>query len=106
MAQTRILRYLLAISTTLMLLVMPVSVSAQTGATDAGGNLDPTTQFYVPKPDHKAIDQIAALTAAGDKTDAGLINTMIGTPQAVWFTGGTPQSVQQDVKNTVQRAAG
>jgi endoglucanase len=31
---------------------------------------------------------------------------MIGTPQAVWFTSGTPQSVQQDVKNTVLRAAG
>ena len=31
---------------------------------------------------------------------------MIATPQAVWFTGGTPKDVQQDVKGTVQRAAG
>ena len=29
----------------------------------------------------------------------------IETPQAVWLTSGTPKSVQQDVKNTVQRAA-
>ena len=31
---------------------------------------------------------------------------MIEIPQAVWFTSGTPQGVQQEVKNTVQRAAG
>lgn len=31
---------------------------------------------------------------------------MIDTPQSVWFTGGTPHGVQQDVKNTVQRASG
>jgi endoglucanase len=68
--------------------------------------LDPATQFYVPKPDQAATDQIATLTATGHKSDAALIRTMIGTPQAVWFTSGTPQSVQQDVKSTVLRAAG
>jgi endoglucanase len=30
---------------------------------------------------------------------------MIETPQAVWFTGGSPKSVKQDVRNIVQRAA-
>ena len=30
---------------------------------------------------------------------------MIETPSAVWFTSGSPQRVQQDVKATVQRAA-
>jgi endoglucanase len=69
-------------------------------------SLDPSTQFYVPKPDQSALEQTAALTAAGRKDDANLIRAMIGTPQAVWFTSGTPQSVQQDVKNTVLRAAG
>ena len=30
---------------------------------------------------------------------------MIETPQAVWFTAGTPRSVKQDVRTTVTRAA-
>ena len=31
---------------------------------------------------------------------------MIETPQSVWFESGSPMRVQQDVKNTVKRAAG
>ncbi len=61
-------------------------------------------QFYVPKPDHGAIEQIADLTSSGDKADARLIKQMTETPQAVWFTAGTPKSVLQDVRNTVERA--
>jgi len=68
-------------------------------------SLDPGTQFYVPKPNKGALDQIAALSSSGNKADANLIKTMIQTPQAVWFTQGTPKSVRQDVRNTVQRAA-
>ena len=68
-------------------------------------SLDPDTQFYVPKPNHGAIEQIADLTSSGNKEDANLIKSMIQTPQAVWFTQGTPKTVRQDVRNTVQRAA-
>ena len=68
--------------------------------------LDPDTEFYVAKPNHGAIRQIADLTSSGDKANANLIREMIEMPQAVWFTSGTPHSVQQAVKNTVQRAAG
>jgi endoglucanase len=68
-------------------------------------SLDPNTQFYIAKPNHGAIEQIADLHSSGDKADARLIGEMIETPQAVWFTSGTPKSVDQDVKNTVQRAA-
>jgi endoglucanase len=67
-------------------------------------NLDPETDFYVPKPNHGAIEQIADLTSSGDKKDAALISEMIDTPQAVWFTQGTPKSVEQDVRNTVKLA--
>ncbi|OGN89715.1 MAG: glycoside hydrolase family 6, partial [Chloroflexi bacterium RBG_13_48_10] len=31
---------------------------------------------------------------------------LIDSPRAVWFTGNTPKGVEQDVKNTVQRASG
>ena len=76
------------------------------GGTRRSDAVDPGTSFYVPKPNHGAIAQIADLTAAGARADAELIRGMIDTPSAVWFTGGTPKSVQQEVKATVSRAAG
>ncbi len=68
--------------------------------------LDPDTEFYVPKALNGAIEQFADLTSSGNYGDAALIREMIDLPQAVWFTDGTPMSVQQAVVNTVQRAAG
>ena len=67
--------------------------------------LSPSTKFYVPKPNHGAIEQIADLTSSGDKANANLIREMIETPSAVWITKGTPRSVLQAVRNTVLRAA-
>ena len=69
-------------------------------------SLDPNTQFYVAKPNHGAVEQIAELTSVGDKATAALIGEMIETPQSVWFTAGTPHKTQQAVKNVVKRAAG
>ena len=89
--------YLLVIG---FLLAMPALVSAKSQA-----SLDPGTRFYVPKANHGAIEQIADLTSSGNRVDANLIRTMIETPQAVWFTKGTPKTVMQDVRNTVLRAA-
>lgn len=63
------------------------------------------THFYVPKPDHGAIEQIAALTSQGAREDAALIRAMIDTPQAVWFEGGTPEQAEHGVRDTVARAA-
>jgi endoglucanase len=98
---TKKLIYLFVIGSVLATLIaVPVLASAKTQA-----GLDPGTQFYVPKANHGAIEQIADLTSSGDKADANLIKEMIQTPQAVWFTQGTPKSVLQDVRNTVQRAA-
>jgi len=102
MTNPRKLRHILIISTLVATLItsVPVLVTAKSQV-----SLDPSTQFYVPKPNHGAIEQIADLTSNGNKTDANLIRRMIKTPQAVWFTQGTPKSVQKDVRNTVQRAA-
>ena len=105
MTNKRKLRRLLTISTLLVTLIAsaPLLASANSQASN-GRSLDPNTQFYVPKPNHGAIEQIADLTSSGDKENAKLIKEMIGTPQAVWFTSGTPKTVQQNVRNTVQRA--
>ena len=70
----------------------------------SGAGVNPAARFYVPKADHGAVMQIADLTSQGDKADAALIRTMIDTPQAVWFTGGTAKEVEQDVRATVARA--
>ena len=102
MTNERKLRPFLIISTLVMLMLAsaPLFVSAKSRE-----SLDPNTRFYVPQPNHGAIEQIADLTSSGEKDDADLIRSMIDTPQAVWFTAGTPKSVQQDVRNTVKRAA-
>lgn len=99
----RKIRRLIAFSLILAVLIvsLPAFVSAKSQA-----SLDPNTQFYVPKVNRGAVEQIAVLTSSGDKADANLIREMIDTPQAVWFEGGTPPKVQQDVKNTVKRAEG
>jgi endoglucanase len=98
----------LAIPFLLVAFLVPATQAAADGsiAGGAGRTLSPTTQFYVPQPDHGAITQIASLTSQGDKTDAALIRSMIQTPTAVWLTGGTPKEVQQNVKQVVQQAAG
>ena len=80
-------------------LVMVLAGSMVTAHASAGNG-----DLYVPPPDHGAKRQIAELTSRGDKESAELIRAMIDTPQAVWFTAGTPQSVLRDVRSTVARA--
>lgn len=95
----RKLRTILFVCTLIAVLVASTTVFA------AGPqSLDPNTPFYVPKPLKGPQVQIAQLIASGNKEDAALIQQMIDTPQAVWFTGGTPQRVQQDVKNVIAMA--
>lgn len=65
---------------------------------------DAGTRFYVPPPNPGAREQINALRAAHKKKDAALIKDLVETPQAVWFTGGTPRSIQRDVMKVVERA--
>ena len=102
MINRRKLRQLLMMSTLLVTLMASVPMLASAMPRSA---LDPNTQFYVPKPNNGALQQIATLTSSGNKADANLIKALIQTPQAVWFTKGTPKTVLQDVRNTVQHAA-
>ena len=84
------------------------AVALAIGAVGPAAAADPLgpASFYVPKPNHGAIQQIAALTAAGKAADADLIRSIIDTPQASWFTKGTPESVERDVRAVVKRAEG
>jgi endoglucanase len=86
--------------------ICAVMLLATVAPAASAGSLDGETAFYVPKPNHGAIEQIAALRAAGQFDDAALIDSMIETPQAVWFTKGTPAEVERGVRSTVKRSAG
>ena len=81
--------------------LVPAASAAPAGASHPpeGGGL------YVPRPNSGAKRQVAQLTAEGRKTEARQIRAMIDTPQAVWFTQGTPDSVRRDVRSEVSRAA-
>lgn len=62
-------------------------------------------RFFVPPPDPGAVSQIAGLVKKHDLRNALRLTAMVTTPQAVWFTGGTPKEVQKAVKKTMQQAA-
>jgi endoglucanase len=97
-------RHLLVLGAFLATLIaIPAAGAAPAPAAPAA--LPASTQFYIPKPDQGAIVQIAHLTADHQYADAALISQMVNTPQAVWFTGGTPQRVGQDVRQVVRDAA-
>ena len=102
MANLRKLR-LLVLGTLLMALIAsaPMLVSAMPSSSRT---LSRHTRFYVPKPNQGAVQQIADLKSSGHKADAKLIKAMIDTPQAVWFTSGTPKSVKKDVQKLIDRA--
>ena len=70
----------------------------------SGSALAGTPELYTPKPNDGAKQQIAALHSSNRPEDAELIRQLVATPQATWFTQGTPASVQQDVHVVVSRA--
>ncbi len=67
-------------------------------------NLPTNANFLVPNPNPGAEAQIHDLRAAGRAHDAELIAQMIGTPQAVWVTKGTPSDARKAVQHAVARA--
>lgn len=90
--------------TCLLMVVLVASVSMPASAAFAR-KLAPDTQFFVPAPNHGAVDQRAQLISMQNKADAELIEKIMNTASAVWFTSGAPKSVEQSVKNTVKMAA-
>jgi endoglucanase len=91
------------------------AAASPTGASTAGSPAPGTatradvlparTRLFVPPADQGALRQIAALLRAGNARDAALIWREVTTPQAVWFTSGTPAEVRQQVRLTILRAA-
>jgi endoglucanase len=107
MARHRLLRHLLVVSAVLTALVA-LAAPALAGERQAGAGRGhgPATQFYVPKPNHDAVRQIAQLRAEGRKADAALIKAMIDTPTAVWVESGSPRQAERQVRQITRQAAG
>ncbi|HXM59025.1 MAG TPA: glycoside hydrolase family 6 protein [Candidatus Dormibacteraeota bacterium] len=66
---------------------------------------DKETRFFVPQPNAGALQQVRQLLQQHDRTGAEALLRMITTPQAVWFTGGTPDQARDDVRRTLREAA-
>jgi endoglucanase len=67
--------------------------------------------FYVPPPDKGAVKQIKDLVKQGvkqgdasDLYNAALLTAMVSEGHAVWFTGGKPGAVREQVKKTMRLA--
>jgi endoglucanase len=75
------------------------------GAATASRGLEPGTRFYVPPPDSGATKQILDLVRTRDLADAVRLGAMVAHGHAVWFTSGTPQQVEQQVRRTMLAAA-
>ncbi|HEY0734908.1 MAG TPA: glycoside hydrolase family 6 protein [Herpetosiphonaceae bacterium] len=107
MANHSMLRHLLVVGT---LLATLVALSTPTLASVAAKPLDrpsgDSSEFYVPKPNHGALKQIADLTSQGRKADANLIRELIDTPSSAWVTGGSPKAAEQEVRQITHQAAG
>lgn len=59
----------------------------------------------MPPPASAAIAQELSLLAHGKLTEAANLARMLTTPQAVWFTSGTPAQVEHQVRVTMAESA-
>jgi endoglucanase len=84
----------------------PVVAAAVTPASKSvpSKTLSPHAKFSVRVPDQDAVKQIASELKQRDLPDALKLGAMAATPQAAWFTSGTPQQVQSDVNKTMCQA--
>ena len=88
----------------LAVLALGLTTTGVFAAAPNGHQGQAATRFFVPKPNPGALDQIRQLRRQHDRADADLLRDLVTTPQAVWFTSGTPQQVRKDVSKTMEAA--
>ncbi|MFL5307668.1 MAG: glycoside hydrolase family 6 protein [Polyangia bacterium] len=79
------------------------SAAATSCDTDAR-TLAPDTEFFLRKPDDGAMSQFRGLIKSREFVDAVRLGAMESTPQAVWFTDGSPKEVEAAVRKTMREA--
>ena len=90
------------------LLALPASALPASAATASAGKLSSFpagARLFVPPPTAGAPQEIAQLLKSHDGKDAALLAEMEAIPRAVWFNGGTPAQVEQQVRQTMLEAA-
>jgi endoglucanase len=85
-------------------LLVGLTTTAASAAAPDSHRSSTDTRFFVPAPNAGALQQIRQLLRQDDRANARLLLRMVTTPQAVWFTGGTPQQVRVAVHDTVREA--
>src|SRR5215472_2897361 len=85
-------------------LALVMTTGAASASASTSRALSANTRFFVPEPNAGAKQQIKQLRQQHDRADAELLRDMVSTPQAVWFTKGTPQQVRDDVRDTMESA--
>jgi endoglucanase len=68
-------------------------------------NLPPDTRFFVRPPDADAVSQVRELRHTKQLREARDLAALEATPQAVWFTDGSPSDVEAAVRQTMKAAA-
>jgi endoglucanase len=71
---------------------------------EAVSSASSSDKFYVPPPNPGGVRQVVDLVRQRKIIDAARVAKMLVTPQAVWFTGGTPSEVKKAVKETTSAA--
>ncbi|HEX2736290.1 MAG TPA: glycoside hydrolase family 6 protein [Polyangiaceae bacterium] len=84
--------------------ILACALATLTPSLAAADALDPHTKFYTPDSKPAAYAQIQQLKRHHQRDDAELIQKLIDTPHAAWFTGGTPREVTKDVKKLLRVA--
>jgi endoglucanase len=84
--------------------VAPAAVTPAPAKAPPTRTLSPNTKFMIRLPDQAAVNQIASTLKGRDLIDSLRLGVMAATPQAVWFTNGTPQQVQTNVHKTMLQA--
>ncbi|HEY6032478.1 MAG TPA: glycoside hydrolase family 6 protein [Gaiellaceae bacterium] len=62
-------------------------------------------RLFVPPPGAAALQQERDLTEAGELADAALLRALVARSHALWLTGGTPEEVEDGVRQTMAQAA-
>ena len=84
--------------------IRPATCTEAITAAAPSRGLAPDTRFFIPAPNPGASRQVVDLVKSRSLKDALRIAAMATTPQAVWFTDGTPADVKNAVRKTMRDA--
>jgi endoglucanase len=102
--ETPVIRFRSVLGLVVVLAALLTASAGPAAARDPDRAPPSSTRLYTPPPDEGAVRQVAHLLRKHRVSEATAISRMVATPQAVWFTSGTPQQVRAEVAATMRRA--